>query len=308
MISVSLLSVSFLPLLLSFRPILASHEYAAQRVPLGGSVLQLESRNLEDRADNDLGSDCGGDPDCSTTDWGCACGFTDGSWIPPADEPLPTNVPGVGGTPGCAYVIYPDGQACVDADYCNCGGTPAPLLTATVDGKETKNCNYKTVPTSECPKPTKTPDPSPTPAAPPKDEGNLRCNPTGTPYKKFSQSKAKDQITKLCQAYVDDGVVLSESGDSLPDSNKYYKLEQVTGSSEDGSTLVINPNWAKSGCADINNPTAMDFKAAGVDKCVGYFLRAVDGCPNFENSNGDEYWKWGGQNQAACVFWNVNAE
>lgn len=41
---------------------------------------------------------------------------------------------------------------------CNCGGTPAPLLT---DGTST-HCNYKTVPTSKCPPPTTTKAPTPT--------------------------------------------------------------------------------------------------------------------------------------------------
>ncbi|KAL8895367.1 MAG: hypothetical protein Q9207_008201 [Kuettlingeria erythrocarpa] len=307
-----ILSASFLPLLAIFHGSFASHDYAAQRIPLGGALFQLEPRGLLPRqGSDDLGSDCGGDPSCSTTDWGCQCGFADDSWIPPSPTttPLPTNVPGLNGVPGCAYVIYPNGQACVDADYCNCGGTPAPLLTETVDGTTTQNCNYKTVPTSECPKPTKAPEPPKVPdPEPPEPEGTLGCNPRpGGTYKKFSQSKAKDQIQKICQAYVDDGVVLSEDGDSLP-SSKYADLEQIDGASEDDSTLVINPNWAKSGCDDVNNPTAMDFKAVGVENCQGYFMRAVDGCGEFENPNGDEYWKWGGQNRAACVFWNVNAQ
>lgn len=307
-----LVGVSILPLLLSLHGAFAYPDYAAQRIPLGGSLFHLEPLKFEARADaGDLGSDCGGDPDCITTDWGCQCGFTDGSWIeetppPSSSSPLPTNVPGINGVPGCAYVIYPDGQACVDADYCNCGGTPAPLLTTTVDGTTSTNCNYNTVPTSECPKPTKAPDP---PADPPKPDGNLRCNPSDGShgYKKFSQSKAKDQISKLCQAYVNDGLVLSFEGDSLPDSKKYYDLEQVQGLSEDKSYLVINPNYAKAGCADINDANPLDFKAIGVDKCEEYFMRAVDGCPNFENANGDEFWKWGGQNEVACAFWNVNA-
>ncbi|KAI4253090.1 MAG: hypothetical protein LQ352_003900 [Teloschistes flavicans] len=305
---------SLLCLLAAINQSFASDKYAAQRIPLGGALFQLKSRGLLPRqGTDDLGTDCGGDPDCTTTDWGCQCGFSDGSWITdtstgsPTSSPLPTNVPGQNGVPGCAYVIYPDGQDCINANYCNCGGTPAPLLTSTVGGKVTTNCDYKTVPTSHCPKPTNTiaTKPTKTPASSPK--GTLKCNQAGGSYKKFSQSKAKDQITKLCQAYVDGGVVLSENGDSLPD-DKYSSLEQITGASEDGSTLVMNPNWAKSACGDVNNPTSMDFKAAGAAKCEGYFMRAVDGCGEFTNPNNDKYWKWGGQNQEACVFWTVGAQ
>lgn len=185
--------------------------------------------------------------------------------------------------------------------------TPAPLLTSTVDGKTTTDCNYKTVPTSECPKPTKAPDPSPDP---PKPDGNLECHPTDGSggYKKFSQSKAKDQVSKLCQAYVDDGLVLSFDGDHLPDSKKYYNLEQVKNSLEGDSFLVISPNYAKAGCADVNDTKPLDFETIGVEKCEEYFMRAVDGCPNFENPNGDDFWNWGGQNQVACAFWNVTAK
>lgn len=119
-------------------------------------------------------------------------------------------MPGENGVPGCAYVLFGNGQACLNADYCNCGGVPAPLLTST-EGSETQtHCNYETVPTSECPPPTKTPEPMPEPKPePPKAEGELECNPNrqGT-YAKFSRDKAREQIHDLCQAYVDDEVVL----------------------------------------------------------------------------------------------------
>lgn len=62
----------------------ASVKYGAQRVPLGGFLFNLESRRLLQRQSNELGTDCGGDPDCSTTDFGCGCGYADGSWI---DDP-----------------------------------------------------------------------------------------------------------------------------------------------------------------------------------------------------------------------------
>ena len=302
---------SILLLLVSLPRAFTSSDFAAQRIPFGGSLFQLEPRNVEVRADTG-DNDCGGASGCTTTPWGCQCGFTDGSWIeddpPSKPSPLPTNVPGSGGVPSCAYVIYPDGQACVDADYCNCGGTPAPLLTATVDGKESKDCNYKTVPTSECPKPTKAPAP-PSPPAPPKLDDTLKCTPTNGSgdAKMFSLSKVKDQITKVCQAYVDDGLVLNFDGHSFEKQLKYLDLGEAQGLSEHDSTLVIGLDHSKANCADVNDAKPLDFKALGVEKCEENFMRVVDGCPNFENPNGLQYWKWRGKNQLACAFWTVIA-
>ena len=61
--------------------------YSPKRVPLGGSVFSLDSRQLSERQNNNLGADCGGDPNCTTTDFGCGCGFVDGSWM---DDPSTT--------------------------------------------------------------------------------------------------------------------------------------------------------------------------------------------------------------------------
>ncbi|KFY94278.1 hypothetical protein V500_03359 [Pseudogymnoascus sp. VKM F-4518 (FW-2643)] len=65
-----------------------------------------------------------------------------------------TAVPGQCGVPGCAYVkasdVGPD--ALCSADYCNCGGTAAPLLTVSATGTLTTNCDYTLQPTaSSCP-------------------------------------------------------------------------------------------------------------------------------------------------------------
>ncbi|KAL8675921.1 MAG: hypothetical protein Q9186_007503 [Xanthomendoza sp. 1 TL-2023] len=235
-----LISLSVLPL--SY----ASWGVGSQRLDLG-PFFQLEPRSLSPRAD-DIGSDCGGDPGCSTTNWGCQCGFADDSWI---DEPAPTKAP-----------------------------EPEPE-----------------------PEPPATMPPSSPPAT-----GTLGCNDNKPGYKKFSQKKAADAIDALCKAYSKDGVVLSEEGDSLTDSKKYFKLEQIDGAADDDATLVINPNWAKSGCADMANPTELNFEKLGVDKCKEYFMRAVDGCGDLDNPAGDDNWKWGGQNRDACVFWNVAAQ
>jgi hypothetical protein len=82
--------------------------------------------------------------------------------------------------PGCAYVIAKDLQsnALCAADYCNCGGTVAPLLTSTVSGSTTLNCAYSTQPaTATCP-----PAPSQTTTA---------LSPTTTSYTTFPSSTGK---------------------------------------------------------------------------------------------------------------------
>ena len=269
----------------------------------------------------------------------------------------PTNVPGQNGVPGCAAVIYPDGQACVNANYCNCGGTPAPFLTTTISGTKTTNCDYTIQPTaSSCPPPTTTnAQPSATPCCAhigincvcsdktvsQPDEDNrcciggtctgddapacpaassywisvaarptptLQCNPTNAAdYKAFSRDKAADAINSLCQKYHDGKLVLSQGGLSLPGS-QYDDPEQISGASADGSTLVMNPVWSVQGCENALNPTNLDFGAMSVADCAGYFLHTMDGCPNFSNSNGDEYWKYGGTLADGCGLWTVRAQ
>ncbi len=65
-------------------------------------------------------------------------------------------VPGENGVPGCAYVLADDlgaGAMC-SLDYCYCDGTIAPLLTSTLSGTVTTNCDYPTQPTiNSCPQP-----------------------------------------------------------------------------------------------------------------------------------------------------------
>ena len=81
----------------------------------------------------------------STTIGSCPSTFTG------TPTPTPTaKVPGQRGVPGCAYVLSEDlgPQALCSKDYCNCGGTVAPLLT--VSG--TLGCAYPTQPAkAQCP-------------------------------------------------------------------------------------------------------------------------------------------------------------
>ena len=100
---------------------------------------------------------------------------TDPSSFATIVTPLASSVPrpGISGIPGCAYVIAENGQRCIE-NYCNCGGTVAPLLTMTVSGTLELNCEYSTQPSwNRCPgDPTASPKstsaslttPSPTPS------------------------------------------------------------------------------------------------------------------------------------------------
>jgi hypothetical protein len=67
-----------------------------------------------------------------------------------------TQVPGEGGKPLCISVAVADiGPSPIcSLDYCDCGGTVAPLLSSpvSVGGTWTTNCNYKIRPaTNACP-------------------------------------------------------------------------------------------------------------------------------------------------------------
>jgi hypothetical protein len=54
-------------------------------------------------------------------------------------------VPGNNQVPSCTYVLASNSvDARCSSDYCNCGGTVASLLTSSVLGTLTRNCNYPT--------------------------------------------------------------------------------------------------------------------------------------------------------------------
>ena len=79
----------------------------AQRMPLGGSLFQMESRALLSRQDpGDLGSDCSGDLDCPTKGWGCQCGFEDSSWMP--DIPAASTPTSVTPQQTCFSIMHDD--------------------------------------------------------------------------------------------------------------------------------------------------------------------------------------------------------
>ncbi|KAL9082580.1 MAG: hypothetical protein Q9165_008853 [Trypethelium subeluteriae] len=147
---------------------------------------------------------------------------------------------------------------------------------------------------------TSTPTPSP----------SLTCNPSDGSggYKQFSRDAASDMTNDICSQLIKNKVVLSQSGSSLAPASM-DDIFQKSGNdvAADGATLVINPNWALTGCPDQSNPQDVDFGSMQAGDCAGYFMAAVDSCPEFSNPSGGEFWKWGGQNQAACAFWTVRA-
>ena len=96
-----LLYTLILPFFATLQISFASAGFGAERIPLGGSLFQLEARGLESR--DDKGSDCDADPDCSPVDWGCQCGFTDDSWIDITSSAAPTTTPTPTGPPTAAF-------------------------------------------------------------------------------------------------------------------------------------------------------------------------------------------------------------
>ena len=74
-----LLNTLMLPLFATLQISFASANFGVERIPLGGSLFQIEARGLESQ--DDKGSDCDAGPDCSPVDLECQCGFRDGSWI-----------------------------------------------------------------------------------------------------------------------------------------------------------------------------------------------------------------------------------
>lgn len=69
--------LTFATLLLSTTHLItASVDFGTQRLPNGGALFPLSSRQLMPREGL---ADCGGDPDCTPQAWGCQCGFVDDS-------------------------------------------------------------------------------------------------------------------------------------------------------------------------------------------------------------------------------------
>lgn len=149
------------------------------------------------------------------------------------------------------------------------------------------------------------PEPKPSePPTPPKPE--KKCY-TSDGYKAFSRDAAFDLAKRVCEQLHDRKTVISKDGDSLPPSDIEY-WRKGNNIAADGADLIINPNWAQSGCQDQNAPTEVDFGKMSVDECTGTFMEVVDGCAPFENPKGDKFWKYGGQNRDKCAFWTVYAQ
>ena len=66
---------------------------------------------------------------------------------------LASSVTGCPGTPQCVLVPKGFDDQCLEADwaYCYCSGSPAPLITSSMGSLVMPNCDYSTVPPSQCP-------------------------------------------------------------------------------------------------------------------------------------------------------------
>ena len=103
-----------------------SGHYRAQRIPRGGSVFSVDFPRLSERQSNDLGTDCGGDPNCTTTDFGCGCGFLDGSWMDdPSTTGGPTDSDGISSTSFVTSSTLPTTSTLSSSST----GQPAPVTT-----------------------------------------------------------------------------------------------------------------------------------------------------------------------------------
>lgn len=95
--------ILFLASMSFFKTASTSSHFGMERMPLGGSLIVLDRVELSKRQDGDvgLGADCGGDPLCTTTSYGCECRYADESWVselpteeqPQPDEPAPEPAP-----------------------------------------------------------------------------------------------------------------------------------------------------------------------------------------------------------------------
>lgn len=157
----------------------ASANYGAQRVPLGGSLFSLESHRLLERQNNDLGTDCGGDSACSTTDFGCGCGFDDGSWI---DDP---SLGGISSSSGST------------------SSAPPPLTTSTATSPQSTPPPLPSSSSSPSPLPSPTVAPADPPAAP-----SCVPNPTDA-VKDFHEDELKRATKFFCSNYASKTVTTS---------------------------------------------------------------------------------------------------
>ncbi|KAL9079184.1 MAG: hypothetical protein Q9157_001935 [Trypethelium eluteriae] len=146
--------------------------------------------------------------------------------------------------------------------------------------------------------------------SPPAPQPSLDCHQGNIPlgYQQLSRDAASDMTNLICTELVDNKVVLSQSGSLMPPASMFEIFEKSGKDiAANGATLVINPHWALGGCQSENKPQDVDFGSMQVSDCVRYFMTAIDGCPEFSNSGGGEFWKWGGTSHAAYAFWSVQA-
>ncbi|KAL8673195.1 MAG: hypothetical protein Q9168_002387 [Polycauliona sp. 1 TL-2023] len=200
----------------------------------------------------------------------------------------PTNIPGVGGLPGCAPVMYPNGQQCPYTDYCNCGGTPVPYLTSTISGTVTSDCNYSIQPTaSDCPAPTTTPPPELTITAPPSlSPGTISC---GKDSPDITSEQVNAMIGMVCNSHIVqpantivDAAVPSSGFENIPTDFFHITVNHVY------VVLVTT----RSDCA-----SATFGLGASASACSSYMAAVTNSCT-----------QGGGViNSAGCFDWGVKA-
>ncbi|KAH3945643.1 hypothetical protein HBI56_092100 [Parastagonospora nodorum] len=211
--------------------------------------------------------------------------------------------PGFNGVPGCAYVMAPEsGQRCVE-DYCNCGGTVAPLITARVDDQVSLHCGYSTQPSwNRCPgDPTASPTPTPTPTPSPRPayaQGVCRMH----------IQEGPNEIFILLNVNIFDANNVQQYTGNL---NVFYKGNAVIEyqATPFGYDIELTAYSVLDGTKELPDSAVLQIKMGAVAK-VGYDMRDVTKVPhcNVGQWGGlnlwDQIWgKWYKSKRQADCFW-----
>ncbi|KAL9099853.1 MAG: hypothetical protein Q9163_004701 [Psora crenata] len=228
---------------------------------------------------------------------------------PISTSAAPTNIPGLGGIPGCNYVLQGDEQGCANVDYCNCGGTYVGLLTTIVSGTTSKNCDYTIQPTAnDCPINTASVNAASTASvasvatAFSPDKTTLVCGQkyatdTGATYTSVPRAQTNDILqnaAKFCTPSK------NGAGDTLvfkKDEPNYRNFQfKAPGLMLYQLSMVWDP---RPECANVPAPEIRDAVPTGPDYwCNTYFDAVTNNC---DAAPGQD--KKGGTMYAQCVIW-----
>lgn len=166
----------------------------------------------------------------------------------------PTNKPGVGGVPGCAFEIASEqGLPPGSHNFCNCGGVTAPVLVTTVAGSASSNCDYSTQPTSGYnPIPTSDRTTTTTSSPPPKSSHPSPSKTTEPTIGTIVCQKDQGCLADVQASHVATTAQFFELTE-LPNGNMTSQSPNVTQVMKPGKvTYFMNVGWI-SGCTDFES-------------------------------------------------------